>query len=545
MAILQISRITHRKGYTENLPQLAGAEFGWALDERRLFIGNGQVEDGAPVVGNTEILTEFSNILELTSTYTYKGAQAGYIVQTGEGNDDIVRSLQGKFDERVSVRDFGVVGDGDVDDTDGINRALYQLFCRETNTKVRRSLYFPAGTYKVTGTIKIPTYAKIFGDGITSSIIEYHSPDGIIVDAYVVEVADSKQQTGGTIGANSATMPTGIEVQSIGFTSTEYNSILLINSLKDSTFTLVNLSGGIVNPADLVNAVPETAAVRIVNHGVAPNNVVFDKCLTSGTTYGIDANEECRVVRFENGRIAGHFRGANIGDINDGNDPSGISISRSIFDIIANTGITFGNVEKNSSAFNVFYNVGNNLTSGGNLTPLYPNIDIQNGGNVSIGDLFERTDEEALIVPRIELNGQPAIAFNGTSAIFLGNYERRTGLAAVTPAGAITDVFTVNNQFPGTFKVDYSITRGTNPPNGTDPGYNNAGVRMGSMILTNKLSEISFDDNYTESDDINVALGANILPPAATGFSGTTVTLDARGSTAGDVNFKYSIVRLD
>ena len=66
MAIVQISRITNRKGLLEDLPQpLAGAELGWAIDERRLFIGNGELADGAPVVGNTEILTEFSNILEL------------------------------------------------------------------------------------------------------------------------------------------------------------------------------------------------------------------------------------------------------------------------------------------------------------------------------------------------------------------------------------------------------------------------------------------------------------------------------------------------
>ena len=59
MAIVQISRITQRKGLQENLPQLAGAEFGWSIDERRLFIGNGTLQEGAPVIGNTEILTEF------------------------------------------------------------------------------------------------------------------------------------------------------------------------------------------------------------------------------------------------------------------------------------------------------------------------------------------------------------------------------------------------------------------------------------------------------------------------------------------------------
>ena len=33
------------------------------MDERRLFIGNGTLEEGAPVIGNTEILTEFSELI--------------------------------------------------------------------------------------------------------------------------------------------------------------------------------------------------------------------------------------------------------------------------------------------------------------------------------------------------------------------------------------------------------------------------------------------------------------------------------------------------
>jgi hypothetical protein len=63
MAIVQISRITNRKGLIENLPQLAGGELGWAVDSRKLFIGNGTVEEGAPAIGNTEILTEYSTDL--------------------------------------------------------------------------------------------------------------------------------------------------------------------------------------------------------------------------------------------------------------------------------------------------------------------------------------------------------------------------------------------------------------------------------------------------------------------------------------------------
>lgn len=62
MAIVQISRITHRRGLQQDLPQLAPGELGWCLDSRLLFIGNGTLEEGSPAIGNTEVLTEFSNI---------------------------------------------------------------------------------------------------------------------------------------------------------------------------------------------------------------------------------------------------------------------------------------------------------------------------------------------------------------------------------------------------------------------------------------------------------------------------------------------------
>ena len=60
MAVIQISKIQVRRGLQENLPQLASGELGWSIDERRLYIGNGTLVEGAPEVGITEILTEYS-----------------------------------------------------------------------------------------------------------------------------------------------------------------------------------------------------------------------------------------------------------------------------------------------------------------------------------------------------------------------------------------------------------------------------------------------------------------------------------------------------
>lgn len=67
MAIVQISQIKNRRGLNSDLPQLGSAELGWSVDTRQLYIGNGTLAEGAPEIGNTEILTEYSNLPGLTT----------------------------------------------------------------------------------------------------------------------------------------------------------------------------------------------------------------------------------------------------------------------------------------------------------------------------------------------------------------------------------------------------------------------------------------------------------------------------------------------
>lgn len=89
MAIVQISQITNRLGLQSDLPQLAGGELGWSTDSRRLFIGNGTpgqppLGQGAPVIGNTEILTEFSNISALLSNTSSQLSQGTFTRLNGQ-----------------------------------------------------------------------------------------------------------------------------------------------------------------------------------------------------------------------------------------------------------------------------------------------------------------------------------------------------------------------------------------------------------------------------------------------------------------------------
>ena len=126
MAVVQISRIQVRRGKgTNGIPELAGGEFGWAVDNRALYIGNGSVAEGSPAVGNTKIITEHDDLFTLANTYTYLGGQT---VQTGvTSTAPVKRTLQQRLDELVSVSSFGATGDG-TDQTVAIQRAIDQLY---------------------------------------------------------------------------------------------------------------------------------------------------------------------------------------------------------------------------------------------------------------------------------------------------------------------------------------------------------------------------------------------------------------------------------
>lgn len=220
MAVTQISRIQHRRGLEQDLPQLTSAELGWSLDTRRLYIGNGTLDEGSPIEGVTRILTEL-DVDDLTSnasfaSYTFVGNAAGYTAQTGPSAlAPVIRSYQQKFDDIVNVKDFGAVGDNSTDDTAAINRALEQIYkstVSPTDPRARRTIVFPGGTYITSNVIKIPPYARLVGDGPSSTIIKQSQGN-----RNVANVCDSLFQTGASLGTGSAVLPRDIEIDGIQF----------------------------------------------------------------------------------------------------------------------------------------------------------------------------------------------------------------------------------------------------------------------------------------------------------------------------------------
>ena len=83
--------------------------------------------------------------------------------QTGTGF--VSRTVENKFFDRVSVKDFGALGDGANDDTAEIQAALDSI--------TEGTVYFPAGTYDISAPLIIRTPGmKIVGDSVNATIIK-------------------------------------------------------------------------------------------------------------------------------------------------------------------------------------------------------------------------------------------------------------------------------------------------------------------------------------------------------------------------------------
>ena len=516
MAIVQISRITQRKGLSENLPQLAGAEFGWVIDERRLFIGNGTIQEGAPAIGNTEILTQYSDIFAIAGLYTYKGEAGGYTVQTGPTpSDPVKRTLQSVLDEMASVKDFGATGDGETDDTEAINRALFQMFCREANPQVRRSLFFPAGVYRITDTINIPPYAKLYGEGGDSSIIFLNAAVDSTFGPYVARTADSLQQTGVNIGNNGAAPPQNIEIYNMGFQSNEEIDLFLVEDAEQITFQDVSFNGPFSqsyienNPGAVTTA--DIACVRFASTvSYITNTITFDSCHYTGMTYAFEADQQIQGVTVQNSKFNVLYQGVLLGTgtpVNGG--PVGFRILHNLFDNVAQEGIIIGAVENNMTGYNIFLDVATNF-QGGNQTPTAPIIDIQDDNNVSLGDMFERDEAFNAIEPRIKINNKKVFALDKGERYKFGTYTQNAGdQVYLDLTGSPTTVITINTAEAQAFTMQYRFKDDLNLTN-------RYGVlQVVSQDGDDSAGTLSYTDDYTENNPTDLVLsvtqtGSNI-----------------------------------
>jgi hypothetical protein len=412
VAVVQISKIQHRRGKVtgSGVPQLASAEIGWAVDTQQLYIGNGAVSEGAPYVGNTEILTEHSNLFTLLNQYEYKGTTDA-AKKTGEFvNSPTTRSIQQRLDDFVSVKSFGAKGTGDVDDTEALQRAIDELFINvsdKDDPRSRVALKIDAGEYKITNTLYIPPYANLIGDGKNKTIIKLHpNPNEVTPIAKpMVATVDGRSLAGTYItysNIQNATRPQNITISGITFEVdslvTTHDAIAKLDCMTESLIHNCKFK----NHWDKLDGFTSQSGIHIRGLGATTSeHVIIDDCEFERLDVAIHSDHDVRSFNIANSYF--HFLqvGIQLGKNSVGTGaqsqgPRHFKIAHNTFDKINDFGIAVYKKTTapqtspygHTSVGNNFLDVANNMN--GQNSPQTSVIKFEETLCESIGDNFER-----------------------------------------------------------------------------------------------------------------------------------------------------------
>jgi len=458
MAVVQISKLQVRRGIKSQtgLPQLAAGEFGWAVDSQQLFIGNGAVAEGAPYVGNTEVLTEKSNIFALLPNYSFKGYGssnsststpyygAPNLVTSTTATGITSRTLQSKLDDFSSVRDFGALGNGTQDDTAAIQLAIDQLFLNsdKTNTLSRRVLYMPAGTYKITNTLYWPSNTTIVGEGRNNTIILMSANNHPIFQTKANDT--SAGATPNLLATmNSSNQPTNIRVVGISFQrSTGLTANINIGNLDCVNFGLFEDCefASVYNAGQGIETGPVTVgshnAIQIRGNGAVTTRYVhFSKCIFKNVTHAVYSDYNSSDITFDYCYFTTCFRAftlalaSNSSNTAQTTGPQYYTVSNSVFDVIDAEAIrVYGTNNRLSrghkSVSNRYYDVGN---SHGGITSSYlPAIVFASKDCESLNDYFARSrqidnDFKSQVAYIPDVVGLAEIKYNTKSLTLISN----------------------------------------------------------------------------------------------------------------------------
>lgn len=488
MAVVQISRIQVRRGQKNQgsgLPQLASGEFGWAIDTRELFIGNGAVSEGAPAVGNTKILTEYDNIFTLADTYTYRSEDT-YILTGANASNPIRRSLQQRLDDIVSVRAFGAKGDGIANDTAAIQRAIDQLYINDANKgnpQTRVKLHFEAGTYKIDNTLYVPPYATLIGAGSDKTIIRQ-------TEALAIFRTVNSSSTPGSPADDSSsttlTQATNILIEGMTLENTTDGKALVLQSCKNSTFKDIHFKGSWTSGSPIA----KTAVALEINSlsgAVESSHNYFEKCKFSDRPYAVISNWDidnnhwlsCDFHTLGYGFVFGEDMTLGAASTGQSVGPSYNHIENCHFENINRQALWIKNGQYNQSKGNVFDLVGND--AGADTDPVYSVIKYEKDTNKSINDYFSRT---YALTSGAGLDAIPYVPEIEGSAFYELVYED------VITFGQLTNVrlFRLPGVINQSYEVDYTMVSET---------YNV--VRSGKLLVVVD----AYDDSVEISDDFH------------------------------------------
>lgn len=405
MAVVQISKIQVRRGQATSgsgVPQLASGEFGWAVDSRELYIGNGAVSEGSPAVGNTKILTQFDNLFSVADTYIYKDG-AGTVATGGVGGTDIQRTLQQRLDDIVSGRSFGLTGETTQIATSRLQTAIDQLFINDStkgNPSSRVVLHLEAGEYIIDDTIYIPPYANIVGAGADKTIIRSNTSD-----ITMFKTVNSSSQPGSPADKSSSStlnQPSNITIKGLTLDTTSTGvKGLVLECCKDSIFEDLRISGPWVSSDTFAtDAGILLDNLSLVSSVVETKNNLFKNVIVNGFTYGVSSDWDISNNNWIDGRFHnlgyGIALGSNLITLDPGTyssknyGPYNNTIERCNFKDIDRQAIWVKFGEWNKSINNKFTSCGND--GGAEFESQHSILKFDTNTNTSEKDYFSRTD---------------------------------------------------------------------------------------------------------------------------------------------------------
>jgi hypothetical protein len=290
MAVIQISKIQQRRGQRlqTGIPQLSSGELAWAVDTQELFIGNGSLAEGAPYVGNTKLLTEHDNILELANSYRFANDDASITFS-------ISRSLQSKIDEiEVSVLDFGTgeLVDGSTNCAEAFHKAFSELF-QNTNEKYKKVLKVPNGRYLFTEPLLIPSNVILRGE----------TRDGVILDITIGGIFFTSENNTTEIDFTGSDRPKNILISNLTIYSSSQETD--ITGLKSSLFDNVRFLSDYEIGDDVLD--PETPYVEYDISGIGTGGsleIVISSLLTEGPPLSVAVAFEENTVNTINNLVS-------------------------------------------------------------------------------------------------------------------------------------------------------------------------------------------------------------------------------------------------
>jgi hypothetical protein len=306
--------------------------------------------------------------------------------------------------------------------------------------------------------------------------------------------------------------------------SNKVTDLFLVEQATECWFNSVDFIGPLTAADITANlSTDNIAGIRFTNTNSTSNicnYITFDKCGFSNLTYGLNTDEQVQSVTISNGKFDTLYQGVVLGagtPIDGG--PTGFRTVQNMFDNIFAEGVVYDDVSLNASAYNVFYNVGNSF---GGSNPTGPCIRFGSDNNVSINDMFERSDAAATTYyPRIFVTSTGTVT--GGTQQQLGRFVRENGRYMLLTDDDSGTVFTFNKTQTSAISIDYTVTRGTS-------------TRHGVMFVSAGATA-SYSDDFTQTDDTGVTLSASLA-------TNTVSIIFATTSTGSDAELTYSVNHL-